>query len=138
MADNRKDVEGTLNDFHLAASEADGRRYFSHFTKNAVFLGTDITERWSVEQFKAYAQPHFDKGRGWTYRPIFREVYFSDDGKTAWFDERLNNESYGETRGSGVLQRVGKEWKIAQYHLTLPVPNGLIEKLVNLIEGEER
>jgi hypothetical protein len=37
------------------------------FAPDGIFIGTDATERWTVAEFKAYAKPHFDKGRGWTY-----------------------------------------------------------------------
>lgn len=54
-----------------------------------------------------------------------REIDFSPDGNTAWFDELLNNEAYGTSRGTGVLIRTGEGWKIVQYHLTFPIPNDL-------------
>ena len=128
-------IERTLDDFHQAAAQADGPRYFGHFTQDAVFLGTDLSERWSLAEFQAYAQPHFAQGRGWTYRPLTRYVYLSEDGRTAWFDETLKNDKYGITRGSGVLVAEGGRWKLAQYHLTLPVPNELMDDLVKMIES---
>lgn len=131
-------ISGVLDDFHKAASQADGDRYFGHFTTNGIFLGTDITERWTVEEFKAYAEPHFSKGKGWTYRPSFRKIYLSPGGESAWFDEVLENKSYGQTRGSGVLVKTERGWKIAQYHLTLPVPNSLMKQVVEMIAGEKR
>lgn len=127
-------VAAVLNDFHDAASKADGKRYFGHFTENGIFLGTDIKERWTVAEFQDYARPHFEKGRGWTYTAKSRNIYLSPDGKTAWFDEILLNEKFGETRGSGVLSKTENGWKVAQYHLTLPVPNELIEGLVKQIK----
>lgn len=130
-------VAAVLDDFHDAASKADGERYFGHFTANAIFLGTDITERWDLEAFKAYALPFFDQGRGWTYVPQVRYIYFSPDGDTAWFDEIVRNESFGDTRGSGVLVKTGDAWKVAQYHLTLPIPNNLIYKVVEMIKQED-
>lgn len=129
-------VAAVLDDFHLAASQADGPRYFAHFAPQAVFLGTDQKERWTLEQFRAYAMPHFSRGRGWTYRPTFRHVALSDDGQTAWFDERLESAAYGDTRGSGVLIWDGQRWLIAQYHLTVPVPNELLESVVRQIHAQ--
>ena len=131
-------VANVLNDFHDAASKADGDRYFGHFTSDGIFLGTDITERWTVEEFKAYAAPHFSKGKGWTYHPESRNVYLSKDMKTAWFDEILSNKNYGRTRGTGVLTKIDDQWKIAQYHLTLPVPNELMGKVVEMIGNEAK
>jgi hypothetical protein len=124
------EVATTLDALHEAASEADGDRYFALFAEEGVFYGTDATERWTVEEFKAYALPFFDQGRGWTYTPTERHVYISDDGSTAWFDERLENAGLGETRGTGVLVRRDGAWKLAQYNLTIPVPNSLAGELV--------
>lgn len=140
MADqaSSKAVGDVLDDFHQAAAQADGKRYFDHFTENAVFLGTDLSERWNTEQFKAYALPYFSKGQGWTYHPKSRYVYLSPDGKTAWFDEVLENDKFGLTRGSGVLLKTEGGWKVAQYHLTLPVPNSLIDTLVKMIDAESK
>jgi len=126
-------VEVVLDAFHRAASEADADAYFGSFAAEGVFLGTDATERWTVDEFRAYAKPHFDRGRGWTYTPLERHVSISDDGGTAWFDERLHNEGLGETRGSGVLVRRDGAWRVAQYNLTIPVPNELAADLVERI-----
>ncbi|MGE0495132.1 MAG: nuclear transport factor 2 family protein [Vulcanimicrobiota bacterium] len=133
LADPREEVGRVLDDFHQAASQADGARYFGHFSPEAVFLGTDLSERWDLDQFKAYALPIFAKGKGWTYRPTFRKIYLAQDGQTAWFDEILANDNYGQTRGSGVMVKSGSDWKIAQYHLTVPIPNELLDKVVEMI-----
>lgn len=132
---SREAVVNVLDDFHQAAAEANGDRYFGHFATNGIFLGTDATERWTVESFKGYAKPHFDQGRGWTYTATERHVYVSDDGQTAWFDERLANANFGECRGSGVLVLEDGQWKIAQYNLTIPVPNDLAYDLVEMIRA---
>lgn len=126
-------IPSVLDDFHLAASEADYDRYFGHLAENSVFLGTDITERWTKSEFQDYARPHFSAGRGWTYVLKTRNVLVAPDGQTAWFDEILHNEKFGDVRGTGALILEEDTWKIIQYHLTLPVPNDLIGKLVEMI-----
>ena len=126
-------VASVLDDFHAAAARADFDRYFGHFAAAGVFIGTDATEHWTVEEFRAYARPHFDAGRGWTYVPGARHVYVSPDGRTAWFDELLEQASLGLTRGTGVLLLVEGRWRIAQYHLTIPVPNELAPQVVAMI-----
>jgi ketosteroid isomerase-like protein len=120
-----RDARATLDDFHAAAAAADGPRYFGHFATDGVFLGTDATERWPVDAFRAYAKPHFDKGQGWTYRATERHVDVDAASGYAWFDEALENAKLGACRGSGVLRREGGAWKIVQYNLTIPVPNAL-------------
>lgn len=129
----KAEVEKILDGLHQAASKADGEAYFELFAPDGVFLGTDATERWTLPEFKAYVAPHFSKGKGWTYIPSKRHVKISADGTTAWFDESLTNKNYGLCRGSGVLSKRGKKWKISQYHLTIPIPNRLAKKVVSMI-----
>ena len=128
-------VMRVLDDFHDAAAKADFDRYFGHFARDGVFLGTDGGERWTVAEFKRYSRPYFTPGGGWTYVPQERHVSFTPDGATAFFDELLDNDDLGETRGSGVLVREDGVWKVAQYNLSLPIPNALADQVVKLIRG---
>lgn len=123
-------VSGVLDALHQAASDADFEAYFGLYAEEFIFLGTDVTERWDRAQFMEYAGGPFSQGRGWTYTKTERHVYIAPGGLTAWFDERLDNENLGETRGSGALVKEGGEWKIAQYNLTIPVPNELAREFV--------
>ena len=131
-------VDIVLDDFHKAAAEADGTRYFNHFAKLGYFIGTDATERWTVAEFRKYADPVFAKGKGWTYHPRDRHLFYAPGGKIAWFDEMLDNKHYGETRGTGILVREDDDWKIAQYHLTVPVPNSLLGEVVKMIRNNKK
>ncbi len=126
-------VAAVLENLHDAASKADGKRYFGCFAPDAVFFGTDATERWTIDEFRAYAQARFDQGTGWTYHPRKRHVFLSHDRETAWFDEALHNAKYGECRGTGVLVKRGDGWKITQYNLTIPIPNEIALEVVERI-----
>jgi hypothetical protein len=132
-------VSSVLDQLHHNASVADEEAYFTLFAPEAIFLGTDATERWTVQEFRAYAHPYFAAGRGWTYvvRSGTRHCEFDPTGRVAWFDEILDNAHYGETRGTGVLRLIDGDWKIAQYHLTIPVPNALADSVVRMIQGME-
>ncbi len=136
-AQDESAVARVLDDFHDAASKADFDRYFGHFARDGIFLGTDGTERWTVAEFKEYSRPYFGPGGGWTYRPRNRHVSFTPDGRTAFFDELLDNDGLGETRGSGVLIREDDRWKVAQYNLSIPVPNALADQVVGLIRARK-
>jgi hypothetical protein len=48
-------VAAVLDTLHAAASRADARTYFGCFEEDAVFMGTDPHERWSLAQFRACA-----------------------------------------------------------------------------------
>lgn len=133
-------IAQVLDALHERASEADFAGYFELYHERAVFLGTDREEYWPLEAFKAYARPHFEAGRGWSYRPTERFIHVAGD--TAWFEERLQHDTYGETRGTGVLLRTDAGWRVAQYNLTLPIPNALFRDIAGDIAehyaGEER
>ena len=131
-----EEVARMLDDWHAAAAEANEERYFEHFAADGVFLGTDAGERWTVEQFRAYAHPHFAEGRGWTYRPSDRHVMFSADGQLAWIDEKLDNEKYGQLRGTGVLRRAEGRWRLAHYSMSFTIPNEITLDAVAVIRGE--
>ncbi len=128
-------VSAVLDALHDNAAHARFEAYFGLYTEDAVFLGTDATERWDLDAFKAYAKPAFDQGRGWTYTMTERHIAFAPDGHTAWFDEMLENAALGTCRGSGVLVRTGDGWKIAQYNLTIPIPNELARDVVARIRA---
>lgn len=133
--DAAADVARTLDDFHDAATKGDEDRYFTILPEDAVFLGTDATERWTGAQFKKFALPYFQRGSAWTYVPLRRAITIADSGALAWFDEALDNLAYGECRGSGVLERRGGGWVLRQYNLTVPVPNDLMRGVVDRIRA---
>lgn len=138
-APSQKAVDSVLNDWHDAAAEGDFERYFAHFENDSsIFMGTDATERWTVAEFKPWAKPHFiDDGMAWDFTPTFRKVYFSENGKTAWFDEKLDTPNLGPSRGSGVLVKQNGSWKIAHYNLAIPIPNSISDDIVNQIKTEQ-
>lgn len=130
LPDDLASIEHVLDQFHDAASRADGEAYFSLFAPRAVFLGTDPSERWTLAEFREYARPHFEAGNGWTYVPRERHVTILGDGQAAWFDELLSNEKYGPCRGTGVAVRTGEGWRIARYSLSFAVANEAAEAVV--------
>jgi len=131
----KKAINTTLDDWHLAATEANFERYFMHFTgDSAIFMGTDATERWTVAEFKPWAKPYFDDGQAWDFTPVERHVYLSDNGQTAWFDESLDTPNLGPARGSGVLVKQAETWKIAHYNLSIPIPNAIVDTVVQQVD----
>ncbi len=119
----KAEIGRVLVTLHQRASEADFEGYFDLYHERAVFLGTDRDEYWPLPAFKRYTRARFETGTGWTYHPVERFVHVAGD--TAWFEERLRHDRYGETRGTGVLLRTRDGWKVTQYNLTLPIPNEL-------------
>ena len=126
--------ESTLDALHAAAARADGDAYFECFAADAVFLGTAPDERWPRAEFERYARARFAAGDGWRYTlperagpaTAARHVTLGPGGGIAWFDEALVGEKLASCRGSGVLVREeggAGAWRIAQYSLTMTVPN---------------
>jgi uncharacterized protein (TIGR02246 family) len=131
-------IAAVLDRLNAASTAADGPAYFALFTPDARFIGTDATERWSLPEFRAFAEPVFARGRGWTYTPSSRVITVApiECRCIAWFDEELDNAGYGQTRGSGVLRLTDDGWKIEQYVLSFAVPNDRAAAVVEVIRAD--
>ncbi len=131
------EIAAVLDRLNAASTAADGPAYFDLFAPEARFVGTDATERWSLSEFRAFAEPYFARGRGWTYTPSARVITIApiDCRCVAWFDEELANAGYGQTRGSGVLRLTEDGWKIEQYVLSFAVPNDRAGAVVAAIKA---
>lgn len=129
------EVSAALDAFHDAAAKGDEKKYFALLPDDAVFLGTDGTERWTGQEFRAFAMPYFERGPAWTYVPMSRHVSMAAGEALAWFDEMLDNEGYGECRGSGVLEKRGDQWVVRQYNLSIPIPNDVARGVVERIRA---
>ena len=128
---DKEAIDTVLNNWHKAAAEANAENYFDAMTDDAVFLGTDASEHWNKKEFKAFAKPFFDKGKAWDFKPLERHIYVSKDQKTAWFDELLDT-WMKICRGSGVMVKVGNQWKIQHYVLSMTVPNESTEAVIKI------
>ena len=126
-------INKVLDDYHQAAANGEWDIYFDLMSDDAVFIGTDAGERWVKQEFRQYSSG----SNGWVYTPQKRNVNITPDGLSAWFDEALLSQSYGSSRGSGVLIRTAAGWKISQYHLTLPIPNGMVRGITDQIKEYE-
>lgn len=120
-----------LNDWHAAAAKGDHNGYFGKIAEDGRYIGTDATENWDKKAFEAFSKPYFDRGKAWDFKALERNIYFSKDGKTAWFDEFLDTWMKA-CRGSGVLEKEGKEWKIKHYVLSMTVPNDATNDILPL------
>ncbi len=129
--ENSKQIATMLDSFNIAAAKADFSKYFSYYTDNAIFTGTDATERWDKKAFMAWAKPIFDKGRAWNFTAMERHIYFDKTGSLAWFDELLNTQMK-ICRGSGVVVKQGNDWKVQQYILSTTIPNDELDAVLKI------
>jgi len=137
---HESEINLVVDNWHQAAAEANFNSYFNAMTDDAIFIGTDATENWKKPAFIQFAKPYFDKGKAWSFTKLERNIYFSSDKKTAWFDELLNTQMK-ICRGSGVLV-VDKNgnWKIKHYVLSMTIPNDHTDEVVKIktfIEDKE-
>lgn len=128
----KEQINRTLDAWHKAAAEANFKVYFGMMTEDAIYIGTDPTENWDLKAFQAFAKPYFDRGKAWDFKAIERHIYFDQSGKMAWFDELLNTQMK-ICRGSGVLVKIGNEWKIKHYVLSMTIPNDNTDEVVKII-----
>ena len=73
-------------------------------------------------------------------QPGLTPIDFGDvciNADVAWFEEKLTNASYGETRGSGVVRLIDGQWKIEQYVLSFSVPNDASRAVVEAIAAQK-
>ena len=128
-------IDKLLNNWHLAATKAD-TSFFDYLDSNAIYIGTDASERWTRSEFEVFALPYFRKGKAWEFKTIERKVYLTDIDDIAWFDETLDT-WMGVCRSSGVVRKMKNgEWKIKHYHLSCTVPNDKIKQFIDLIKEE--
>ncbi len=124
-------INSLLNNWHNAAANANFNEYFNMLSPNAIYIGTDATENWTKPQFEAFAKPYFDKGKAWSFAALERNIYFSEDKKTAWFDELLNTQMK-ICRASGVLVLKNGTWKISHYVLSMTIPNDTTNEVIKI------
>lgn len=116
--------EAALDAFHQAGTDANQSAFIALLTEDAVLLGADGRERLQGQSLRDFISERFSSGRAWAFHSSERETRLSADGAVAWFDESLQNDRMGRGRGSGVMIQINGDWKIAQYDLTIPLPNG--------------
>ncbi len=128
-----KELDRLVEKWHGAAATADEDTFFEMMDKDGIYIGTDATEYWKRDELRDYAQSAFERDVAWDFKKIDRHIYFSPDGNTAWWDERLNT-WMGVCRGSGVLIRTTEGWKIKHYHLSVTLPNDKVKKFMKLVK----
>jgi SnoaL-like domain len=125
-----KTINTFINQWHKNVAQSNFEAYFDKMTDDGVFVGTDASEMWSKKDFATFSKPYFDEKKTWNFKPLERHVHLDLKNNTAWFDEVLDT-WMGLCRGSGVLQKTEKGWKIKQYVLSVTVPNDDIQAVIS-------
>ncbi|MBU3011403.1 nuclear transport factor 2 family protein [Polaribacter vadi] len=125
----KTEINQVLNNWHLAATDANYDNYFGKMDSISVFIGTDASENWTKKQFANFSKPYFDKGKAWDFKTLERNVYVNEQGNFVWFDELLNT-WMGTCRGSGVLEKKENTWVIKHYVLSVAIPNDDVQAVI--------
>ncbi|SMG38436.1 SnoaL-like domain-containing protein [Marivirga sericea] len=130
-----KTINQFMDNWHKAAATADEEKFFGSMTENGVYLGTDKTEKWTRDEMAKWADEHFQKESAWSFKAISRDVYFSEDGKTAWLNEKLDT-WMGVCKGTAILVLKDNSWKIALYDLSVTIDNEKIDAFLELTDND--
>lgn len=126
-----------MDAWHRAAATADENVFFGSMAEDAIYLGTDASERWLRDELKAWSAEYFKRDKAWDFKPYDRQLYWSDNQRVVWFEEMLDT-WMGTCRGSGVLMRQGDSWVLKHYDLAVMVPNDVIRDFIQLVEKQAK
>jgi hypothetical protein len=112
--------------------------YFDKIAKDGVYIGTDRSELWTRDQFKAWSKKYFDAKSAWTFKATRRNVYASADQSLIWFDELLDTKNMGAAMASGVMRKTKNSFEIVHYQLSLAVPNEVVDQVTGIIAAHEK
>lgn len=124
-----------LDQWHLAATEANYNNYFGKMDSISVFIGTDAGENWTKKQFESFSKPYFDRGQAWSFTAIERNVYMNEEATFIWFDELLST-WMGLCRGSGVLEMKNGELTLKHYVLSVTIANEKVNDFLAIKKEE--
>lgn len=132
-----KGVNAFVDGWHDDAAHA-RMVYFDKMAPDGVYIGTDRSELWQREAFRAWGRKYFEgKKSAWTFRATRRNVHVSDDGKLIWFDELLDTENMGHCMASGVIRKTASGFEILHYQLSVAVPNEIADQVTGSIKAFE-
>lgn len=129
------DVNAFVDSWHDDAANA-RMAYFDKIAPDGVYIGTDKTELWHRDAFKAWAKPYFDRKSAWSFKAMRRNVYWSADHQLIWFDELLDTQM-GVCQASGVLRKTANGFAIEHYQLSIAVPNAVAAGVTKTIKQFE-
>ncbi len=128
-------LDSLINEWHHAAAIADRKSFFGFMTKDAVYIGTDTSERWQRDEMEDWSSQYFERSSAWTFTPISRNITFGPVKNIAWFDELLDT-PMGVCRSTGIVECIDDKWKLVHYQLSLTLPNGKLDDFKKLIGKE--
>lgn len=131
----KETINQFMDNWHKAAATANEDLFFGSMTEDGIYLGTDKTEKWTRDEMAEWANEYFQKESAWSFTATERDIYFSEDGNTAWLNEKLDT-WMGVCKGTAVLVLKPEGWKIALYDLSVTIDNDKIDQFLELIKED--
>ena len=125
-----------LSSVEPVAAIGDSVGFFSRMTEDALYLGTDETERWTRTTMGKDLGKFFNGKKAWHFIAYNRIYTALDDKNTILFDESLKT-WMGPCKSTGMLRKVKGKWLISYYNLNVAVSNAVVKDYLKLLkEGE--
>ena len=134
IQDPQIEINNLVDNWHKAAATANEQVFFGSMMKDAIYIGTDASERWTTMELKEWSKEYFKRESAWSFTPTSRNLSVDESGELAWFDELLDT-WMGPCRSTGIVRKVNGKWKIAYYHLSIAVPNETVNDYIKLIQS---
>ena len=124
-----------IDNWHNAASKANFDDYFNFISNDGIFIGTDLSERWTKTEFSNFSKPYFEKGKAWSFSAKERSIRLNKIKTIAWFDEVLDT-WMGDCRSTGVLSINNEQWQLEHYQLSVTIDNELMPQFLEITKSE--
>ena len=124
-----------IDNWHNAASKANFDDYFNFISNEGIFIGTDVSERWTKTEFSNFSKPYFEKGKAWSFSAKERSIRLNKIKTIAWFDEVLET-WMGDCRSTGVLSINNEQWQLEHYQLSVTIDNELMPQFLEITKSE--
>lgn len=122
-----------MDSWHLAAAEANAEEFFGRMREDAIYIGTDKSERWLRDDLRKWSAKAFARESAWTFVASERNWQVHPDQQFAICDELLIT-WMGPCRATAVLTWEKEGWKIIHYQLSVTIDNEKIESFKALQE----
>ncbi len=131
-----EEINRLLDQWHKASGEVKYGPFLNVIASDGIILGTDYDERWDKAHIDKFSDQYFNPKNAWTYSYDKRHISFNADSTIAWFDEtfKINTKSF---RGVGVLGKLGSEWKLRQYSMSMSAPYADVKAAVGGKAGQK-
>ncbi|MFT4565841.1 MAG: ketosteroid isomerase-like protein [Saprospiraceae bacterium] len=134
----KEDINTFMDVWHKSAATADENVFFGSMAEDAIYIGTDISERWTKTQMMKDLMKYFTQSQSaWSFTAKERNIVVAESGEVAWIDEALDT-WMGDCRSTAVLVKSDDGWKIQHYQLSMAVPNDKVDGYLQLIGKPRR